>query len=51
MRAIAVHTHLVSKVNHIVARSYVRGVIPIEGRMIGLLDLSAVLPSLNQHAA
>ncbi|RUP10682.1 chemotaxis protein CheW [Hyphomicrobium sp.] len=33
------------------ARSYVRGVIPIEGRMIGLLDLGAVLPSFNQHAA
>ena len=33
------------------ARSYVRGVIPIEGRMIGLLDLSAVLPSFHQHAA
>ncbi len=33
------------------AKSYVRGVIPIEGRMIGLLDLGAVLPSLNQHAA
>ncbi len=33
------------------AKSFVRGVIPIESRMISLLALNTVLPVLNQHAA
>lgn len=33
------------------AKSYVRGVIPIDGRMVSLLALSSVLPALNQDAA
>jgi purine-binding chemotaxis protein CheW len=34
-----------------IAKSFVRGVIPIEGRMISLLALNTVLPALDQHAA
>ncbi|SFV34290.1 purine-binding chemotaxis protein CheW [Hyphomicrobium facile] len=33
------------------AKSFVRGVIPIDGRMISLLALNTVLPAVNQHAA
>jgi len=33
------------------AKSFVRGVIPIDGRMISLLALNTVLPALDQHAA
>ena len=34
-----------------VAKSFVRGVIPVDGRMISLLALNTVLPALDQHAA
>ncbi|MBS0625449.1 MAG: chemotaxis protein CheW [Verrucomicrobia bacterium] len=34
-----------------IAKSYVRGVIPIDGRMISLLSLGAILPALAQTAA
>ncbi|MBY0558719.1 chemotaxis protein CheW [Hyphomicrobium sp.] len=33
------------------AKSFVRGVIPIDGRMISLLALNTVLPAVDQHAA
>ncbi|WP_045835524.1 chemotaxis protein CheW [Hyphomicrobium sp. 99] len=34
-----------------IAKSFVRGVIPIDGRMISLLALNTVLPAVDQHAA
>ncbi|CAA2142003.1 chemotaxis protein CheW [Hyphomicrobium sp. ghe19] len=33
------------------AKSFVRGVIPIDGRMVSLLALNTVLPAVDQHAA
>jgi purine-binding chemotaxis protein CheW len=34
-----------------VAKSFIRGVVPIEGRMISLLALDVVIPALDRHAA
>lgn len=33
------------------AKSFVRGVIPIDGRMVSLLALNTVLLTVDQHAA